>query len=56
MYLKDSADAWREDMHRHLSAVGADAPVINTSAPLMVVDSFGSVEGRALPRRRAPDR
>jgi hypothetical protein len=52
MYLKDSADAWREDMHRHLSAAGADTLVINTSAPPMVVDSFGGTEGLNRPGAR----
>jgi hypothetical protein len=41
MYLKDSGDAWREDMHRHLGDAGADTLVINTSGPPMVVDVFG---------------
>jgi len=45
MYLKDSADGWREDMRRHLSAAGADTLVIYTSTSLMVVDAFGGTEG-----------
>jgi|SRR5690349_7570007 hypothetical protein len=54
MYLKDSADAWREDMHRHLSVGGVNTLVINTSAPLMVVvysaAPTASTVPRALPR------